>query len=167
MDEAERGLGIRVSGGRMKVRELPVGRRCVSWGFVCIQMGSNVLPAAAKKNKMHFCCSYAQRGYCCCTALTFIVFNLSPVFTVKPSANFSLDRRVNNHLTPSPTDILNKQSSLEATPHPLLLSEGVWLISLLFFLFFCSKTTQRNKQIAMGRKKFNMDPKKVRLMCQN
>lgn len=24
-----------------------------------------------------------------------------------------------------------------------------------------SKTTQRNKQIAMGRKKFNMDPKKV------
>lgn len=25
----------------------------------------------------------------------------------------------------------------------------------------CSKTTQRNKQIAMGRKKFNMDPKKV------
>ena len=28
---------------------------------------------------------------------------------------------------------------------------------------FCthSKTTQRNKQIAMGRKKFNMDPKKV------
>lgn len=25
-----------------------------------------------------------------------------------------------------------------------------------------SKTTQRNKQIAMGRKKFNMDPKKVR-----
>lgn len=27
----------------------------------------------------------------------------------------------------------------------------------------CSKTTQRNKQIAMGRKKFNMDPKKVRI----
>lgn len=26
-----------------------------------------------------------------------------------------------------------------------------------------SKTTQRNKQIAMGRKKFNMDPKKVRV----
>lgn len=26
---------------------------------------------------------------------------------------------------------------------------------------FCSKTSQRNKQIAMGRKKFNMDPKKV------
>lgn len=25
----------------------------------------------------------------------------------------------------------------------------------------CSKTSQRNKQIAMGRKKFNMDPKKV------
>ncbi|XP_042560708.1 cytohesin-3-like, partial [Clupea harengus] len=25
-----------------------------------------------------------------------------------------------------------------------------------------SKTTQRNKQIAVGRKKFNMDPKKVR-----
>lgn len=31
------------------------------------------------------------------------------------------------------------------------------------FLFLMhSKTTQRNKQIAMGRKKFNMDPKKVR-----
>lgn len=28
-------------------------------------------------------------------------------------------------------------------------------------LFRCSKTTQRNKQVAMGRKKFNMDPKKV------
>lgn len=28
-------------------------------------------------------------------------------------------------------------------------------------LCLCSKTTQRNKQIAMGRKKFNMDPKKV------
>lgn len=28
-------------------------------------------------------------------------------------------------------------------------------------VFFCSKTSQRNKQIAMGRKKFNMDPKKV------
>lgn len=32
-----------------------------------------------------------------------------------------------------------------------------------FFFFNYSKTTQRNKQIAMGRKKFNMDPKKVRI----
>lgn len=31
--------------------------------------------------------------------------------------------------------------------------------------FRCSKTTQRNKQIAMGRKKFNMDPKKVTICC--
>lgn len=28
------------------------------------------------------------------------------------------------------------------------------------------KTMQRNKQVAMGRKKFNMDPKKVRAMPQ-
>lgn len=33
-------------------------------------------------------------------------------------------------------------------------------VSYLFLMH--SKTTQRNKQIAMGRKKFNMDPKKVR-----
>lgn len=26
---------------------------------------------------------------------------------------------------------------------------------------FCSKTLQRNRKMAMGRKKFNMDPKKV------
>lgn len=32
-----------------------------------------------------------------------------------------------------------------------------------FPLLFHSKTSQRNKQIAMGRKKFNMDPKKVSL----
>lgn len=31
-----------------------------------------------------------------------------------------------------------------------------------FSFLVSSKTTQRNKQIAMGRKKFNMDPKKVR-----
>lgn len=27
---------------------------------------------------------------------------------------------------------------------------------------FCRKNMQRNKQVAMGRKKFNMDPKKVK-----
>lgn len=30
-----------------------------------------------------------------------------------------------------------------------------------------SKTSQRNKQVAMGRKKFNMDPKKVRTCFKN
>lgn len=31
-----------------------------------------------------------------------------------------------------------------------------------------SKTTQRNKQIAMGRKKFNMDPKKgIQFLIEN
>lgn len=35
------------------------------------------------------------------------------------------------------------------------------IIYFFHFVFFCSKTSQRNKQIAMGRKKFNMDPKKV------
>lgn len=30
---------------------------------------------------------------------------------------------------------------------------------------FYRKNMQRNKQVAMGRKKFNMDPKKVREGC--
>lgn len=46
-------------------------------------------------------------------------------------------------------------------PRPLLPSPD----GGLRVLFVCSKTTQRNKQIAMGRKKFNMDPKKVTLSC--
>uniref|UniRef100_A0A8C1VRY7 Cytohesin 1a n=1 Tax=Cyprinus carpio TaxID=7962 RepID=A0A8C1VRY7_CYPCA len=36
------------------------------------------------------------------------------------------------------------------------------------FTSICSKTTQRNKQIAMGRKKFNMDPKKgIQFLLEN
>lgn len=46
-------------------------------------------------------------------------------------------------------------------PRPLLPSPD----GGLRVLFVCSKTTQRNKQIAMGRKKFNMDPKKVTISC--
>lgn len=45
----------------------------------------------------------------------------------------------------------------------------IWIIALLLFCSFYtnySKTTQRNKQIAMGRKKFNMDPKKASLSKQ-
>lgn len=33
---------------------------------------------------------------------------------------------------------------------------------MLTAVLFCRKNMQRNKQVAMGRKKFNMDPKKVR-----
>lgn len=43
----------------------------------------------------------------------------------------------------------------------MILCCSVFRISSLMILFSCSKTSQRNKQIAMGRKKFNMDPKKV------
>lgn len=35
------------------------------------------------------------------------------------------------------------------------------LVHICYFTSHCSKSTQRNKQIAVGRKKFNMDPKKV------
>lgn len=34
------------------------------------------------------------------------------------------------------------------------------LLQLTCFIYF-RKNMQRNKQVAMGRKKFNMDPKKV------
>lgn len=59
------------------------------------------------------------------------------------------------------SDLLNTRSSRGAK----LDSAVMWrMFSGFFYSFgFChSKTTQRNKQIAMGRKKFNMDPKKVR-----
>ena len=58
-------------------------------------------------------------------------------------------------------------SSVIITDKMELLCSGLWIlynvkIKSLHFRFLCrSKTTQRNKQIAMGRKKFNMDPKKV------
>lgn len=35
------------------------------------------------------------------------------------------------------------------------------LVHICYFTSHYSKSTQRNKQIAVGRKKFNMDPKKV------
>uniref|UniRef100_A0A3B5LS80 Cytohesin 3b n=1 Tax=Xiphophorus couchianus TaxID=32473 RepID=A0A3B5LS80_9TELE len=39
---------------------------------------------------------------------------------------------------------------------------------IVFYYYCCSKTSQRNKQIAMGRKKFNMDPKKgIQFLLEN
>lgn len=50
----------------------------------------------------------------------------------------------------------------------ILLHSVEVLTNYFFFKLFKtnSKTTQRNKQIAMGRKKFNMDPKKVRELLE-
>lgn len=50
-------------------------------------------------------------------------------------------------------------SCQEGTRTPRALCRRPVTASSLFHTH--SKTTQRNKQIAMGRKKFNMDPKKV------
>lgn len=35
------------------------------------------------------------------------------------------------------------------------------ILSLAFLLFVCSKLSQRDKLLSVGRKKFNMDPEKV------
>lgn len=47
-----------------------------------------------------------------------------------------------------------------ALPQGLHRGSGAWLSAQSCFMP-CRKNMQRNKQVAMGRKKFNMDPKKV------
>ena len=64
---------------------------------------------------------------------------------------------------------LSEQLKVEKVPflHVKLLFFLSWLVVIegyswvFFHVMSHSKMTQRNKQIAMGRKKFNMDPKKV------